>query len=562
MAAERRWYIELRVIGGPLESGEVQSLQGPTVEVGTQPREGGLKLPAGRGVAPKHCMITAYASQQVHVTPVGHNQVRLAPYADVDWAEQEPISDRVYLKPGNALHLGPTGQRGVTLEFVACHDLGVREVEVLASEAEPQFDPSQRPPDGIRAVVQRPSVGQLVTGGARSRRVWLAFGVMLMLSALFTLVALLSVLEQARGGDLAAGSTDWEKLDFSLTLPPPAPSDFDGALKTFVRDWNERLARDAQGLGAAAVVETDDPRFFHEVKRVFLGVGKLTAAYRHYDRIKGEYAEVLGVMRAADPQLPDVFAGIPEIESEYRATAVSPCCAVGWWQFMPEFGARLRDDPLFGPEFDVAGCGWQGRPGLRAFTPRLKAPPSKACERGEYVLAGRCILDRCERDFRTSLGASTKVAAHYLGQALHDPTLAASGAAVQIAIASHNAGYNDRPYYEANAGISKPMNVLVAYERWTRERSPGTPTSWFHGESMKCLTTQGPAEEGCQRFMMRETQRYAVQIVGRFFVAMCFYAKNYPHEPAFAPWKRFAQPGQFCDMIPVPTLDELNGGLL
>jgi hypothetical protein len=558
MAAERRWDIVLRVMSGPLGSPEPQVFQGPTVEVGTQPRAGGLKLPEGRGVAPKHCTITAYAPQQVFVTPVGHNQVRLAPYAEVDWSEQEPIAERVYLKPGNALHLGPPGHRGITLEFLSCQDLGLREVASIVSAAEPVHDPGERPPDGIRAEVRRPSVAQLVSEGAASRQVRIALGLMMLLSGLFTIVAALALVYQRGGTELAAGEVVYEDMDFSWKPTDRVLPGFQDPLYTFVIEWNERLGRGADHGLVASQQETWDHRFFFEVEKVFGSMKGKNSYFRHLDEVRSDYAAVLGVLRSANPPLPDIFAGIPEIESSYKATLTSECCARGWWQFMPEFGARLRSDPQFGAAYDVRDCAWKGRVGARPYTPEMKAPPPNACEKATYVSGGACAIGVCGSDFRTDLGRSTRVAAHALNQALRDEVLKSSGAAVQIAIASHHAGYDDRQFYEGVKKPNKPFNLRIAYDRWLHERSAEVPTSHFYGQAMLC-TRHDQDDPTCERFMKSETQRYAVQAMGRFFAAVCYYGKNYPNDPAFAPWARFAKEGQFCDEVDAPSVVELFG---
>ena len=52
----------------------------------------------------------------------------------------------------------------------------------------------------------------------------------------------------------------------------------------------------------------------------------------------------------------------------------------------------------------------------------------------------------CEVDERVNLQKSTKAAISYLNEIWTDEELKKSGALVQLAILSYNAGYNDEPY--------------------------------------------------------------------------------------------------------------------
>lgn len=169
------------------------------------------------------------------------------------------------------------------------------------------------------------------------------------------------------------------------------------------------------------------------------------------------------------------------------------------------------------------------------------------------------MLGTCEVDFRVDLRRSTEVALQSLSRALDDDVLKASGAAVQIAIASHHAGYDDRQFYEGSDKPSKPYNLLAAYERWTRQRDLDVPTSKFYGAVMTCRDLDEP-EPGCQKYMVAETQRYTPTIIGYFLAAVCYYGKNYPQERTFAPWARFSDEGGYCERIDVPLATDLVGG--
>jgi hypothetical protein len=308
------------------------------------------------------------------------------------------------------------------------------------------------------------------------------------------------------------------------------------------------------GLSKEAV--SWDPKFFYEVEREFEWLGSQVWFYRRLHEVHEEYATVLNLVREGG--LPEVFAGIPMQESAYRSGAVSQCCAKGWWQFMPEAGARFRSHPGFGPAYDVKDCAFRGLPGAKPFTPVAKAPPPFSCTRGEYVVGGTCGLAACRSDFRVDLEKSTRVAMFTLGQALDDPQIARSGAAVQIAIASHHAGYDDRRLYEREPKPSKPKNLLPTYLKWDRQRPDEVPTSHFYGDVMRCDSTVDPVT-GCQRFMMADTQRYTVKIVAGFLTAVCFYSKYHGDEEAFGYWRHYAnRPDGYCEGLSMPTPSQLE----
>ena len=553
---ERRWDIVLRIASGPDASREPKVYRGPRVTVGTTPGTGGVILPRGRGIAGEHCTISAYDPHTVFVTPSGPNPVRVAPYTNVHWEELEPITGRVRLQRGNAVHLGPTGQRGVTLEFIECRDLGMQTVGRIASDT---ADAAifTRPPDGIRARAKRPEIRQLLTDtyDAGTFRVLIAMlvggsGVLLMLA-----VALIAQILSPRLTQ--EGDVEWKVMDFEFSPVFEMHQGFEQAFLDLIIDPDRRYAKDTSRALLPEDPKGWDPRFLQSVQYSMDQMAKGRCLFRLLENKHDQYRDVVNMLDEAD--LPEVFAGIPMIESQYDAAAISPCCAVGWWQFMPEFGVRLKS---LGGRYAVKNCHYAGALDAPTFSPAQPAPPRNACHptrpTAEYIESdgtnARCLLSYCDDDFRTDLELSTKAAIYTLGQALADPELSASGAAVQIAIASHNAGYDDAALFPGRE-FDKPKNMLPAYRRWLSERDAATSTAWFHGQAQQCTRdVEDPA--ACERYMMRETQRYAPNVVAAHLLAMCYYARNYKTERAFGQWGKYWGEGGYCHGLNVPSAQE------
>jgi hypothetical protein len=555
--SERRWDIVLRIASGPLASREPAVYRGPHVVVGTSPGAGGVVLPGGRGIAHQHCTISAYDPHTVFVTPVGHNPVRVAPYTDVRWEELEPITGRVRLQRGNAVHLGPTGQRGVTLEFLECRDLGMQTVGRIVSDT---ADESifARPPDGIRARGRRPDVRQLFTDTYDPGTFRILMASLVGGSAILFVLAVAIIVQVVSPTLTKHGEEIWEVTDFEFKGEFEVHQGFDQALVDLVIDPNRRYA----GERGEELLPDDpkkwDPRFFQSVQDVTESLAKSRCAFRRLEEVRAHYKTVVDLVREAG--LPEVLAGVPMVESRYRNDALSPCCAAGWWQYMPEAGVRLKHD--LGPQFSVERCHFAGNRDAPTFDPKDPAPPPGSCNpanpKAAYIEPNgaipKCMLADCEVDFRTDLVLSTRAAIFTIGEALRDPSLAGSGAAVQIAIASHNAGYHDAALFRSNPP-NKTHNLLPAYLRWKGERDSSISTAWFHGNVQRCRSTVDPAP-GCQAYMMAETQRYAPNVVAWHLIAMCYYAHNYKSEDTFGPWSTYWQEGGYCQTLNVPSAQE------
>ena len=116
MSEHERWDVLLEAQSGSAAAAGRQLLRGPVVALGAMPGSGGFALPGCRGLADRHCLITAYVGGAVSVVPVGPHQVRVAPHAGVCWSALDPIPGSVRLTEGCVLHLGPV-TRGATVTF-------------------------------------------------------------------------------------------------------------------------------------------------------------------------------------------------------------------------------------------------------------------------------------------------------------------------------------------------------------------------------------------------------------------------------------------------------------
>lgn len=568
---DRRWDVVLRVASGPTASREPRTHRGPQVVVGTDPGPGGVVLPGGRGIAPRHCTITANDPTSVWVSPVGHNPVRLAPYADVQWEELEPIRGRARLERGSALHLGVTGTRGITLVFHECVDLGLRSSDRLLSEGESAAEevaPADVPPDGFEAVAQRPRVQDLLaeSGGPET---WVYRLVVALLGSAVLVLAAAFVIFLLRAD---RPTTDpefvWEPQRVEAWTPVAARTgSFEAAILALLVEPSLEAA-EAAGASPEEHGLTRDPATWDGVLvgtlkgqvddlRGALRKGRRHAEFATFHDRGGEYLRVVEILREAG--LPEVLAGIPYVESRYRSSAESGCCARGIWQFMPEFGARYRALEGFGAEYDVRACVLEDAPLGRPFTPIRKAPPPQACRRGAYIGLDGCNLGRCEADFRVVNDLATRVAVSEFRRVLEDPQLARSGAVVPMIIASHHTGYHDALWEPERY---KPKNVLLAYRKWLEDVDDTVPTSRFFGDVYRCddrrTDVDGCGEE-CDRYLCSATQRYVPKVVFAHLMAMCWFATHEPDHPVALPWAPYARDGGFCTTLDLPSPDLVGG---
>ena len=251
-------------------------------------------------------------------------------------------------------------------------------------------------------------------------------------------------------------------------------------------------------------------------------------------------------MRQAN--LPEVFAAIPYQETHYNSTLQSVACANGVWQFQPETAYRLG--------LEVKNCTYKND-AESTFSPTELTPP--LLHQSEYIEKNQnegysCKIDTCEVDERLNLQKSTKAAISYLNEIWTDEELKKSGALVQLAILSYNAGYNDEPYLKKK----KMSNILPAFKKYLKKTN--TDGATFYGDNLTCdsktdlLTNPGAR---CGGVLANQTQHYAYKIVAQHMLAVCFYAKNYPDNPIFSKWSKYTESEGYCSLVDVPSLDQL-----
>lgn len=147
--------------------------------------------------------------------------------------------------------------------------------------------------------------------------------------------------------------------------------------------------------------------------------------------------------------LPELLIGLPLYESGLDSAAVSPWCAAGIWQFMPQTAAR------FGLE--VRDCRLRGQDTL--YTPD---PTDQFKVREQpYVQGGHCAIERCAVDERLDTDASTRAALALYRDSASDPALAEHPLQVALAVLAHNAGRRTVSAWVAARGDA-PFTGLAA----------------------------------------------------------------------------------------------------
>ncbi|MCB9776976.1 MAG: transglycosylase SLT domain-containing protein [Alphaproteobacteria bacterium] len=536
MSTQERWDVVLRFLDGPLMYQGDVVCRGPVVRMGAKPGPGGLRVEGYRGLDDRQATITAYDGSTVAIAPVGANQVRVSTHANVDWNEILPISAPVYLDKDAVFHLGPPG-RGATICFVECRRLGVWEQRQILSEAS-QVQPG----------VQPSNVRELDTGRGVPRWFIPAMAVGALAIAMGVLVPLIGEFQREINplGPVDEGEEYYEFVtkEVLAEIPPELAEGINQPFHDFVMGPNAEAADWKQ---LAVRQDTWDQRYLTYVQGSMNQHLRAWAFWRRLEAIVDDYAAVVSILRETD--LPLVLAAVPYQESGYRTDRTSPACAAGMWQLMPEVANRM--------ELSVRGCKLRGSQSL--WSPTALAPPINVYKNAEYIddtqpFASKCRIQGCEIDERKDVVASTRAAVRLLAEAWNDDELRASGAAVQLTILSHNAGYDDSRFDPR--GRVKKLNVLHAYRRWleatNQERAPD-----FYGQNITCDSTQGE-DMTCGGALHRETQHYAYNITAQHFLAVCYYAENYGGMGAFKDWNQYVRGEGYCTQLGVPTADEVR----
>jgi hypothetical protein len=537
--AQERWDVVLRFTDGPMSYQGDLVVRGPVVRLGASPGPGGLTVEGYRGIDDRQAVITAYDGGTVAIAPVGVNQVRVATHENVDWKEIHPLRKPVYLSPGSVFHLGPP-HRGATIEFIEARRLGVWEQKRILSDA------SQG-----SAGIQPSNVAQLDAGAGMPK--WFiptVIAVPLLTLVIVGSMRFFDVIEREKGkmGPAVEGEKVYKRVDpRTVKLDTSAFEGVNQAFAAFVMGPNAT----ASGMTELAEDETLwDQKFLEYVKASVYYHARAQRFWNRLDAVEDSYRFVVGEVRKAG--LPDVLAAIPYQESAYTSSATSVVCAKGWWQFMPEVAHRVN--------IRVKNCSIRGK--QDKWTPTRVIPVRNVVKNATYV--GRsdngysCKIRSCDVDERTDLAVSTRGAIEALQEAWEDDTIAESGAAVQITILSHNAGYDNSRFEEKRVNR---INILPAYRKHLKAIGKKVDPS-FYGRNITCVGEEfedivGRANATCGGVIANQSQHYAYSIVAQHILAACYYAENYGavHDE----WREYVPytyDDNYCRTFEIPQMDK------
>jgi hypothetical protein len=201
--------------------------------------------------------------------------------------------------------------------------------------------------------------------------------------------------------------------------------------------------------------------------------------------------------------------------------------------------------------------------GSTLWSPTARVPPS--IRRSPYVYYSRednvhrCRISRCEVDKRGELEASTRAAIRMLKDSWDDGAAQSSGAGVQMTIMAHNMGYNDTQYMASG----RKHGVLDAYKAYLSKIGRDLGPS-FYGDNITCNPDSSDPHkpntmlDRCGGMVPNQTQHYAYSVVAQHLLAVCYYATNFPGEPAFEEWMPFTDRHGYCSQLVVPIISD-NG---
>jgi hypothetical protein len=542
MSTQERWDVVLRFLDGPLALQGDIVMRGPVVRIGANPGPGGLRLDGYRGIDDRQAVISAYDGGTVSIAPVGVNQVRVAPHEHVNWDEILVLQKPVFLSPGSVFHLGPSN-RGCTAVFVEARRLGVWEQQRILSDA------AQASPD-----VQPSNVATLDAGHGRPKWFLPALLSLPLLTAVGIGAKLLTdYVRKPKGlGPVEAGFEVYQRVELDkVQLDTSSFAGIDQAFANFVMRPNADQSRQPDLFTDSSQW---DAKFLQYVRASVTAHARAANYWKRLDAVKDDYAYVLKELRAAG--LPDAFAAIPYQESSYRAEARSVVCALGWWQLMPEVAHRVS--------VRVESCKLSGRDEL--WTPDRVVPVRGVLKNALYV--GRneagapyCRIQSggCQVDQRTDLIESTRGSIELLKEAWDDEHIADSGAAVQITILSHNAGYDNSRFEERQVNM---INILPAYQKHLKDKGLKSDPR-FYGENITCHGEQyaniDATNERCGGVIANQSQHYAYSIVAQHILAACYYGENYgDSEEIWRDYRDYTYDDGYCRSFEIPTPESLR----
>ena len=528
---QARWDVILQFVSGPLAMQGDITCRGPVVRMGASPGPGGLNISAYRGLDSVQCTITAYDGVEVSITPMGTNQVRVAPHANVDWSQIQTLRGPVYLSPGAVVHLGAPN-RGATFVYVRCQRF-VWQQQQLISEAAQGEDTGFAKPTNIKEIDTQRGIPR-----------WFIPAVAMLFMATAASIAGITIVALQKP-TLRPGPKFDEEIEYFLPTEKQLAvidrSELEGFEQAF-EDFVMRPNADASGDTKLQEPSQWDKQLVRYTKSSFVGLAQYYQFWRDLERLKDDYRSV--VDRLTEAGMPSVFAAIPYQESKYKAEAKSYVCAKGYWQFMPEtakrVGLTVRDCHFYG-----SGALWSPD---KSYTGSYKKAPYYD------AVNNKCRISQCDVDERTDLVRSTEGAIALLREAWDNPTAQQSGALVQMAILAHNAGFDDSRH---NGGKLRYNNVLIAYKKHLEDQKVARDPS-FYGKNITCNPQEtDPHKAGtdttyCGGRLPNQTQHYGYSIIAQHLLAVCYYATNYPDR--FPEWEVYTEVDGYCQTaLSVPS---------
>ena len=531
---QERWDIEVLFRNGMLMTHKPYVFKGPQVTIGSNPGVGGMELQSPM-IAPIHARIDCF-SGHVTIHPIQHSEVRVATHESEDWSRIDPIYKPVPLNPGAAVYVGPLGH-GVLFVFL--------QAKTFAWKS-----------DALSSVVNdREQIDISLAKNTQATNIRISkypkwfyptlFG-MISVTTLVMVAQLLHVFQPAPPvlGPKFEGYDHEEVVDIDAPVEESILAGLQGPFEDFVMRINSDKMEE-EGVRIAGLSNnpnTWDPRLFNAVANQVKRTSGWTGFWKRLEAVKVDYALVVEALR--EESLPEVLAGIPFQETQYNPIRVSPVCAAGVWQFMPEtanrMGLRVKDCKM-----GLSGKLW---------APTTKSPPLSVKRDAEYVSVNAngepsCRIGSytkgsyCRVDDRVDVEASTLAAMDLLKETFVDSELSASGSIVQATILAHNAGYDDSKYL----GRVKRTNVLPSYQRYVKKRTHG---AHFYGDNL-CHSD----EPNCSSYLPSETQHYGYRVIAYHILAVCYYSKNYPNHKVFGKWKNYRD--GYCKEVHAPEVSTL-----
>ena len=321
----------------------------------------------------------------------------------------------------------------------------------------------------------------------------------------------------------------------------------DGAAAAVARAYDVYLTRPNAAAAAWPELETDaslrDARLLERVAAEVESLGRDERFWRQIEKVVEPYHQVLQAVRAAG--LPEVTAAIPYHEALFHSKAVSPVCAAGPWQLMPEVARRVG--------VEVRDCVVEGA--AEAWSPTRGIPAPGGAQSSVYVAkegGPRCLLRGCAVDERTDLAQSTRGALALLTEAWEHPLVRASGAAVQATVLSYNLGLDDARFEEK---ADSSVNLVPAYTAHLaavgQDRDP-----LFVGRNLTCVganSDEAGVSGTCGGHITNQAQHYVHTVIAVHMLASCYYARHHAELPGFAAGREaLLAEGGPCAGLPVP----------